>query len=302
MARTLSEIYEVAKQTRDKYLELTEFHNGSKMSIIDAFTWVTAACIWTHENIMDVFKVDLASDLKNRINGTPSYFANALLKYQSGDDLVINDEGTACSYATIDESKRIITKVSYSEVTEEGFNDKTLLLKIATGEPGAYQRIEEDELLKIRAYLGNLLFAGQHALVVSRHGDVLIPKVTVYYDGAVEASEVYQNIENALNDFLENIDFDGVVYAQKIVDAIQSAEHVTDVQVDNGDTDQQGIFVAQYDDDDNIITDEHGAKMHKIIRLFVPNSGYVRESTGQGVEADLPKWRQAITLKLEDLE
>ncbi len=302
MARTLSEIYEVAKQTRDKYLELTEFHNGSKMSIIDAFTWVTAACIWTHENIMDVFKVDLASDLKNRINGTPSYFANALLKYQSGDDLVINDEGTACSYATIDENKRIITKVSYSEVTEEGFNDKTLLLKIATGEPGAYQRIEEDELLKIRAYLGNLLFAGQHALVVSRHGDVLIPKVTVYYDGAVEASEVYQNIENALNDFLENIDFDGVVYAQKIVDAIQSAEHVTDVQVDNGDTDQQGIFVAQYDDDDNIITDEHGAKMHKITRLFVPNSGYVRESTGQGVEADLPKWRQAITLKLEDLE
>lgn len=302
MARTLSEIYEVAKQTRDKYLELTEFHNGSKMSIIDAFTWVTAACIWTHENIMDVFKVDLASDLKNRINGTPSYFANALLKYQSGDDLVINDEGTACSYATIDESKRIITKVSYSEVTEEGFNDKTLLLKIATGEPGAYQRIEEDELLKIRAYLGNLLFAGQHALVVSRHGDVLIPKVTVYYDGAVEASEVYQNIENALNDFLENIDFDGVVYAQKIVDAIQSAEHVTDVQVDNGDTDQQGIFVAQYDDDDNIITDEHETKMHKITRLFIPNSGYVRESTGQGVETDLPKWRQAITLKLEDLE
>ena len=300
MARTLSEIYSVAKETRDTYLELTEFKNGSKMSILDAFTWVASACIWAHENIMDVFKVDLASDLENRVNGTPSYYANALLKYQSGDDLVINDEGTICSYATTDESKRIVTKVSYSEVTEENFNDKMLLLKIATGDPGSYSRIENDELLKIRAYLSNLLFAGQHALVVSRNGDVLVPKVTVYYDGAIEESEVYQNIENALNDFINNIKFDGVVYAQKIIDAIQSAEHVTDVQVDSEATDNQGIFIAQYNDDNNIIVDDSGEKLQKIGRYFTPNSGYIKESSGEGDESDLPTWAQSIVLKLED--
>lgn len=300
MARTLSEIYSVAKETRDTYLELTEFKNGSKMSILDAFTWVASACIWAHENIMDVFKVDLASDLENRVNGTPSYYANALLKYQSGDDLVINDEGTICSYATTDESKRIVTKVSYSEVTEENFNDKMLLLKIATGDPGSYSRIENDELLKIRAYLSNLLFAGQHALVVSRNGDVLVPKVTVYYDGAIEESEVYQNIENALNDFINNIKFDGVVYAQKIIDAIQSAEHVTDVQVDSEATDKQGIFIAQYNDDNNIIVDDSGEKLQKIGRYFTPNSGYIKESSGEGDESDLPTWAQSIVLKLED--
>lgn len=300
MARTLSEIYSVAKETRDTYLELTEFKNGSKMSVLDAFTWVASACIWAHENIMDVFKVDLASDLQNRINGTPAYFANALLKYQSGDDLVINEEGTICSYATIDESKRIITKVSYSEIAEEGFNDKMLLLKIATGTAGNYSRIEDSELLKVRAYLNKLLFAGQHALVVSRSGDILVPKVTVYYDGAVEESEVYQNIEDALNDFIANISFDGSVYYQKIIDAIQSAEHVTDVQVDTTASDEQGIFIAQYDDDDNIITSEDGSKLQKIGRYFIPNSGYLKESTGTGDEADIPTWKQSIILKLED--
>lgn len=300
MARTLSEIYAVAKETRNKYLELTEFKNGSKMSVLDAFTWVTSACIWAHENIMDVFKVDLASDLQNRINGTPAYYANALLKYQSGDELEMNAEGTIFSYANIDESKRVVTKVSYSEVTEEGFNDKLLLLKIATGEPGAYQQIDEAELLKIRAYLNNILFAGQHALVVSRKGDVLIPKVTVYYDGAVEESELYQNIEAALNNFIANIAFDGAIYSQKIIDAIQSAEHVMDVQVDAGATDKQGIFIAQYDDDNNLIVDETGESIQKVGRYFVPNSGYVKESTGEGEEADLPTWRQSIILKLED--
>lgn len=97
------------------------------------------------ENVMDVFKVDLAKDLQNRINGTPSYFANALLKYQSGDDLVMNEEGTVFSYPSIDASKRIITKVAYFEEEEEGFHDKIVRFKIATGKPGAYDRIEENE-------------------------------------------------------------------------------------------------------------------------------------------------------------
>ena len=217
MSRTLSEIYTVTKEYRDKRLELTEIKNSSKMSILDAFTWVTSASIWVFENVMDVFKIDLAKDLQNRINGTPAYYANALLKYQTGDNLVVSEDGTKFSYATIDEKKRVVTKVAYSEETEEGFHDKLLLLKIATGQPGAYERIDDDELLAIRAYLNQILFAGQHALVVSRKGDVLIPRVTVYYDGAVTEEEVYANIEKALNDFTAKVDFNGVVFAQKII-------------------------------------------------------------------------------------
>ena len=220
MARTLSEIYTFAKECRKQYLELTEWENDSKMSILDAITWVQSSCIWAFENIIDVFKVDLARDLQNRINGTAAYYSNALLKYQSGDELSMNDEGTAFSYPTIDESKRIITKVAYSEYEESGFHDKQLLLKIATGDVGEYKRIEGDELLAIRAYADKIAFAGTHINVVSRNGDVLIPRVTVYYDGAVGVDEVYDNIEESLNSFVAGLDFNGVVYAQKIIDAI----------------------------------------------------------------------------------
>lgn len=299
MARTLTEIYTVAKQCRDKYLELTEFQNDSKMSILDAFTWVTSSCIWAFENILDVFKVDLAKDLQNRVNGTPAYFANALLKYQSGDDLVVSEDGASFSYATIDESKRIISKVSYSEVVEDGYHDKLAIYKIATGEPGAYARIEEDELLAIRAYLGKILFAGQHAMVVSRNGDVLIPRVTVYHDGAISEDELYTNIENSLNDFIANMSFDGMLYAQKIIDCIQNAEHVTDVEVDRTGTDQQGIFIAMYDDDNNLIEVEDSVEQ-RIGRYVIPNSGYIKQSTRSGKEENLQTWREAITLKLED--
>ena len=299
MSRTLSEIYAITKEYRDKHLELTEFKNESKMSILDAFTWVTSASIWVFENVMDVFKIDLAKDLQNRINGTPAYYANALLKYQTGDILVVNEDGTKFSYATVDENKRIVTKVAYSEEDEDGFHDRLLVLKIATGQPGAYERINDDELLAIRSYLNQILFAGQHALVVSRKGDVLIPRVTVYYDGAVTQEEVFSNIENALNEFTANVDFNGMVYAQKIIDCIQSAEHVTDVEVVSDNTNHQGISVAQYDDDNHII-ELDGNKEIRVGRYFIPNSGYLKQSTKSGEEKDFPTWRESIILKLED--
>lgn len=300
MTRSLSEIYADAKESRNNYLELTEFENSSKMSILDAFTWVVAACIWTFENVLEVFKVDLARDLQNRINGTPAYFANALLKYQSGDELVINEEGTIFSYPSIDPTKRIITKVAYYEEEEQGFHDKVVRFKIATGTPGAYSRIDDNELIAIRAYLNQLLFAGQHARVVSRIGDVLVPRVVVYYDGAVTEDDLYKSIEEALNNYIASIEFDGLVYAQKVIDAIQKVEHVTDVAVSSKDTDHQGIFVACYDDDNNLVKDENGNVLTQIERYFVPNSGYIKQSSCAGVEKDLPKWRDTIILKLED--
>ena len=255
--------------------------------------------MWSFENLLDVFKVDLAKDLTNRINGTPAYFANMLIKYQKGDELEVSEDGTRFGYATIDPNKRIVTKAAYSEGREDGFNDNMMILKIATGAPGAYAQIEHDELIKIRAYLNKLLFAGQHATVVSRLGDVLIPRVTVYHDGAVSEDEVYTNIENALKEFIANLDFNGVVYAQKVLDCIQKAEHVTDVFISSKATDLQGIFIVQYNDDNNII-EKSGSVEQRIERYVVPNSGYIKESTGTGKEENLQTWRSAITLKLED--
>lgn len=308
MSRTLSAIYQEAKAARDARLELTEFHNSSKMSVLDAFTWVTSACIWSFENLLDVFKVDVASDLQNKVNGTPAYYANALLKYQHGDQLMINDEGTQFYYPTIDETKRIVTKVAYSEVNHEveeivngqrtvyKFFDKDLVLKIATGESGAYEQIDGDVLNAIRSYMQQISFAGTHMTIVSRKGDVLVPKMIVYYDGGLSESEMMNAVEQALNDFVANLPFDGAVYVQKIIDVIQKLDHVTDVYIDNKSTDYNGIFVAQYDDDNNFISDAQGNILQPVDRYFIPNSGFIKQSSD---EEGLPKWSETIKFIVE---
>lgn len=302
MSRTLREIYTSAVEYRNQFLELTEFENSSKMSVLDAFTWVCSSCIWAFENILDVFKVDIATELNSRINGTPAYYVNALLKYQSGDSLQMNEEGTAFSYPTIDEGKRIITKASYSESQEEGFYDKKLVLKVATGGPEQYKEIDKTELLAIQSYLNQIVFAGTKATVVSRKGDIIIPRLTVYYDGAISEEEVYQNIETSLNNFIATVGFDGVVYVQKIIDAIQKANHVVDVYIG----DKQGIFVAQYNDDNLLIAtevDETGSPTsyeRRIERSFIANSGFLKQWDGSEDGVGIQTWKESIVLKVEE--
>ena len=215
MSRTLTEIYNEAVETRNKYLELTELTNDSKMSIINAFTWVTAAAIYSFETLLDVFTTDIAKTFTQRINGTSAYYANAMLKWQYGDDLIINDEGTAFHYATEDTTKRLITHVSYQEYYNEEFKDNILILKVASGEGRSLSQLSDEELIAARAYLNQIKFAGVKCNVVSRRGDVLVPRVTVYYDGAITKEELYDNIDTALIDFIVNMKFDSLIYSQK---------------------------------------------------------------------------------------
>lgn len=293
MSRTLTEIYNEAVETRNKYLELTELTNDSKMSIINAFTWVTAAAIYSFETLLDVFTTDIAKTFTQRINGTSAYYANAMLKWQYGDDLIINDEGTAFHYATEDTTKRLITHVSYQEYYNEEFKDNILILKVASGEDRSLSQLSDEELIAARAYLNQIKFAGVKCNVVSRRGDVLVPRLTVYYDGAITKEELYDNIDTALIDFIVNMKFDSLVYSQKIIDAIQKVEHVTDVHIDHEASVEQGIFIAQYNDNNEL------GPLTKIERKCYLASGYAKQSTQQDAESELPTFREAIVIKLE---
>lgn len=291
MSRTLTEIYNEAVETRNKYLELTELTNDSKMSIINAFTWVTAAAIYSFETLLDVFTTDIAKTFTQRINGTSAYYANAMLKWQYGDDLIINDEGTAFHYATEDTTKRLITHVSYQEYYNEEFKDNILILKVASGEGRSLSQLSDEELIAARAYLNQIKFAGVKCNVVSRRGDVLVPRLTVYYDGAITKEELYDNIDTALIDFIVNMKFDSLVYSQKIIDAIQKVEHVTDVHIDHEASVEQGIFIAQYNDNNEL------GPLTKIERKCYLASGYAKQSTQQDAESELPTFREAIVIK-----
>ena len=125
MSRTIKDIYNAAVAERNKRLELSEFKSDSKMSVMNGILWVVAAVIYSFETLLDVFAVDITEAINGRINGTPNYYANALLQYQQGDELIVREDGLAFGYAAVDETKRIITQVSYVSIFYTAISSRT---------------------------------------------------------------------------------------------------------------------------------------------------------------------------------
>jgi hypothetical protein len=294
MSRTIKEIYSEAVKERNKRLELKEFSNDSKLSVMNAMIWIASAMIYTFETILDVFAVDISTTINNRVNGTPNYYANALLQYQKGDALSVREDGLAFGYQTTDDTKKIITQVSYSESSSDVNLYNKLILKVATGVKGNLSAISPDELILINAYINRIKFAGTRIEVTSRKGDVLIPRLSVYYDGAVLESQIYDAIEKSLNGYIMDVEFDAGVYVSKVIEAIRKVEHVTDVYIDETAVPEQGVFLACYDSDGQI------EPVQKINRMTYTNSGYIKQSTGKDEETDLPNFRQAIKLIIDN--
>ena len=290
MSRTIKDIYDEAVKERNKRLELAEFSNDSKLSVMNGITWAFAAVIYSFETLLDVFTLDISTAINSRMNGTPLFYVNALLQYQKGDELTVREDGLAFGYNEIDETKRIISQVSYSESSNDVNLDNKLILKVAQGEKGHLSPVSGDDLVLITSYLNKIKFAGTRIEVTSSEGDILIPRLSVYYDGAVRETEIYDLIEEKLNDYMMNIDFDSSIYVSKIIEAIKKAEHVTDVYIDEGDNPEQGIFIASYDADGNLMP------LIKTGRMTHTVSGYLKESSRKGQEKDIPGFREAIKL------
>lgn len=293
MSRTIKDIYNEAVKERNKRLELAEFSNDSKLSIMNGITWAFAAVIYSFETLLDVFTLDISTAINSRVNGTPLFYVNALLQYQKGDELTVREDGLAFGYSEIDETKRIVSQVSYSESSSDVNLDNKLILKVAQGEKGHLSPVAGDDLVLITSYLNKIKFAGTRIEVTSSEGDVLIPKLSVYYDGAIRETEIYDLIEEKLNDYMMTIDFDSSIYVSKIIEAIKNAEHVTDVYIDETANPEQGVFIASYDTDGKLMSPK------KIGRMTHTNSGYLKASSKEGQEKDIPGFREAIKLIVE---
>ena len=293
MARTVEEIYQAIVAEKNARLELNELNSDSKVSILNGIFWTVSAAIKTFENILNVYTYDISETIKNRINGTPSYYVNALLKYQHGDKLQVREDGLGFGYNAVDETKRIITQASYQEDTNPDSYDTKLILKVAKGEKGNLKPLDEDELMQVTAYVNQIKFAGTTTEVVSKKGDILIPRLTVYYDGALSEENMRENIDDALHTYIMETKFNSAIYTSEIVQAIMNIDHVKDVYIDTTQIPAQGVYLVSYS------TDGTHSEMTNIGRMTYTSSGFLRESSKEGDEESIPNFRESIILKID---
>lgn len=247
MSRSISQIYAEALATRNNYLQITDLDSGrtsSKMSIMNLLTYVMASLIYTYETILDYFEVNIAQLLSTRINGTPEYYVamSKLFQFNSntetGDQLIFDEETLKLRYATVNAGNRIISQAAYDNHnpndSTEGIDLKvcrnnTSQDEVDMGTP--YSPLTNAQLTAFRSYINSIKFLGAKIYPISVPGDILTITSceVIYNDLYITEEQAFDNVRSALISYLGNLAYNGYVYYQAIIDAIQNAEYIISV-------------------------------------------------------------------------
>lgn len=237
MARSIPVIYDELVGAKESHTELDglqpnvdssqnfldDLTSTSKVAVWRSFLFCVAVGIWSLEKLMDVHKAWIELRAKELIVGTAAWYAKISLEFQYGDALVYADD--VYKYAVINPANQIIKLVSVNEVGGQ------VLLKVAKHDAGGLPiPLTPTELTAFQNYIFKLKFAGVKVIVVSRIADLLKVFYTVYYDPLILSStgELINSpgtfpVEDAINNYIKNLPFDGTFVVTQLTDKIQAA-------------------------------------------------------------------------------
>lgn len=164
--------------------------------------------------------------------GTSGWYVDIARSFQLGDDLQILPDGSI-GYPLIDPTKQIVAAVAISEIQTTG----EVVLKVARMEQGVLTGFTQAQLLAFSNYIDSVKFAGTKITTISTSADMVRYALDIVYDPAFYVNNLGQNIETALADYRAALDFDGVIYVQKLIQALMLVPGVITVR--------QYVFHAQ---------------------------------------------------------
>jgi hypothetical protein len=185
------------------------------------------------ETIWDKFKKEV-EDISNEMpTGILSWYASEAKKFQYGYSLNFNN--TTFRYYYIDNASqaaidsRIIKKVSASEIFNSTFSG--VKIKVAKEVGGALTKLTNAELTAFSFYMRRIAFAGVAIDIVSLDADIAKVNLRIYYDGIIPLDDIKNIVETSINDHLNAIEFDGILNRNKLIDSLQNASGIKDIQI-----------------------------------------------------------------------
>lgn len=224
MARSTEQIYNSMLSHKDMIPELAGMYTQSRTGFYAKLLWLVAYAHNLLEQLFDLFMIEVDTKLAQKEPGTPSWYVQILKEvYQDGDDLIV--KGGKITYATIDPTKRIITRGSYKETGGK------LKLRVATGDINNGKALTAEQKTRVKNFLERFQYAGTDIELISLNADKLRITGTIYYDGILDPAVVKTKVVEALRLYCLNLTEDGVVRRIKVVDAIQNVAGVVDANV-----------------------------------------------------------------------
>lgn len=225
MARSTAEIKAAMIAEKALQTSLAGLTSTSTTAIWNLYFFIVAQAINIFEQLQDVFKTEIEGIAAAAVPATPPWIQQKVFEFQydAATPQVITLVDFVPTYATVDTTKRIVTRCSVKTNA-----NKTVNVKVAKGTtPGPLAGAEQTAL---EAMLDAILPAGVQRSVINLTSDKLWIDGDIYYNGQYSAT-ISADVIAAIKAYLADLPFDGVVKISSIEDAIQSVAGVTDVVI-----------------------------------------------------------------------
>lgn len=231
MARSVDTIYAdlIAKKESDSNLDV--LNSTSKTAIWRLWLYIVAYATNVLESLFDKHYTEVTSIITELKPHTMRWYRQKALAFQYGFDLIsdtdIFDNGTATE-AQIEASKII----KYAAITE-ATTESRLVLKIATEDSaGKLAPITSGQESAFIPYIEEIKDAGVAITVINYLPDILKLNLRIYYDPLVLTSSGVsirtgkKPVEEALNEFMKELPFNGELVLNSLIDKLQKTEGV----------------------------------------------------------------------------
>ncbi|MPL54899.1 hypothetical protein SDC9_00365 [bioreactor metagenome] len=231
MARSVDTIYAdlIAKKESDSNLDV--LNSTSKTAIWRLWLYILAYATNVLESLFDKHYTEVTSIITELKPHTMRWYRQKALAFQYGFDLIsdtdIFDNGTATE-AQIEASKII----KYAAITE-ATTESRLVLKIATEDSaGKLAPITSGQESAFIPYIEEIKDAGVAITVINYLPDILKLNLRIYYDPLVLTSSGVsirtgkKPVEEALNEFMKELPFNGELVLNSLIDKLQKTEGV----------------------------------------------------------------------------
>ena len=227
MARTIDEIKSAMTSTVSEQMPGL---SKSKVAEWRMWVYVMAVAIHTFEVILDAFRREVDVLTTKITPGTIRWYAEMCKRFQNGDSLSFDPNTALLYYQKEDPSKQIIEVAAVSE-SRDGDNNRLFIKVAKKNDAGKIIELNPDELHNFSGYIDAVKFAGCQTEIVSTKADQIQYALTVYHEPAVPGNTIVAAVEKALGLFKTSIDFDGIFYRQKFIDAVMAVEGVVTCEV-----------------------------------------------------------------------
>jgi hypothetical protein len=220
----------------------------SIVSFENIFFDIISFSIWVLENLFDTHKKEVDDIIEAKMPHRPSWYRTKAKAFQYGFALIMdtdNYDNTGYTDDQVLDSKII----KYAAVTPSAGQ---ILIKIATETAGVLAPITAGQKASFDAYILEIADCGVKYIVVNHLPDILLLNIQIYRNPLVLDSTGMSilngnyPVEDAINEYMKELPFNGELVLAHFIDKLQKAEGVVIPHLVNAESQAIDINTNQY--------------------------------------------------------